>query len=48
MTITLFVCDNENCDNAGITYRMEEEGKTPRRSGGKTVLIGTVEEPENG
>lgn len=44
--ITLFVCQDTECRNFGIVYRMEDANPTAVCGGCQQTLIGTLEETE--
>jgi hypothetical protein len=45
--VTLFICNEVDCPNAGILYRMEDANPTAICGGCKATLNGTIEE-QNG
>jgi hypothetical protein len=46
--ITIFICNEPECSNTGIEYRMIEANPTAMCGGCKQNLIGTIEqEAEN-
>lgn len=44
--ITLFICTDTECPNAGIEYRMEDANPTAMCGGCKKTLIGKPEQEE--
>ena len=42
--ITLFTCNEPECPNVGIEYRMAEANPTAMCGGCKQTLIGTIEQ----
>lgn len=44
--ITVFICNEANCPNEGIVYRMEDANAVAMCGGCKAQLIGTPEESE--
>lgn len=42
--ITLFTCNEPECPNVGIEYRMEDANPTAMCGGCKQDLIGTIEQ----